>query len=147
MTANDNEVFEFVTSSFKKLYNVRVLEANDKFLGFIAKGNGSTARLHNAIINERQVRHFKMRKSKPMSTSLSPGLNLDFDDDGLPTEVTLYRELVERLLHSANTVLSDIGVAVGYMPRSISKPACGLWKAAKIDLPYVFRMREMGTDF
>lgn len=86
-----------------------------------------------------------MECCKSAKALLPHGLNLGINKSEVRTIATPFRQLIDSLLHLANTVGPDIVFATGYLSRFIHRPTEILWKSSMHVLRYSSGTEKLET--
>lgn len=89
---------------------------------------------------ENLLNAFNMGDCNPLATPVPTGHNLtdpDASEPLQPSDSTVYRSLIGKLLYASNTVRGDIAYIVGILSRNMAKPSVHHLAAAKRVLRYL----------
>eukprot|EP00253_Pinus_taeda_P026332 PITA_26332 len=136
LTGSDPNLINHVKSSLKKKFEMTDLGHLHYFLGLQVLQSKKGISLSQSKYACDLLRHFHMEDYKLAPSPFQSGAKISFTCTSLEVDVTLYRQLVGKLLYLTHT-RPDLSFVIGLVARFMQNPRESHWKAAKRILRYV----------
>ena len=138
-----------IMESLQAMYEMRVMDSVDMFLGVQLNWSSDMRRLHlcqSHYVSD-MVKKYGLADSKPASTPMVASFfsNLKAEKDKSVVDATQYRSMIGSLLFLAGRSRPDISAAVGILSRFNESPTRYCLEAAKRLLRYVRHTKNLGV--
>ena len=145
IASHDKQVIESIANNLGQHFSLKELGEPTYILNMQIIRSKSCIVLTQRNYIERAAEEFGLTESKPISTPMQKGLDLDLNHDD--TAYVPYRELLGRLVYISDNTRPDISAAVSIMGQFSSNPSHIHWKHLKKILQYLNATKSLGLRF